>query len=106
MNAMIYAAGFAAVLTAGVIHTVIATRELLGCGKELSAWKALKIAFRLLPALIAVSVNGTGYASFAVPADVCGRTAVILYSSKTGENAACCENGSPASARWRTSPRY
>ena len=76
MNAMIYAAGLAAVLTAGVIHTVIATRELLGCGKELSAWKALKIAFRLLPALIAVAVNGSGYASFVIPAEICAGTMV------------------------------
>jgi len=57
---MIYAAGLAAVLTAGVIHTVIATRELLGCGKEMSAWKAFRIGLRLLPAVMMTSLIGTG----------------------------------------------
>ena len=60
MNAMIYAASLAAVLTAGVIHTVIATRELLGCGKEMSAWKAFRIGLRLLPAVMMTSLIGTG----------------------------------------------
>lgn len=68
---MIYAAGLAAILMAGIIHTVIATRELLGCGKELSAWKALRIGLRILPMVMMTSLIGTGNAAvYLAPAAV------------------------------------
>ena len=71
MNAMIYAAGLAAILMAGIIHTVIATRELLGCGKELSPWKALRIGLRILPMVMMTSLIGTGNAAvYLAPAAV------------------------------------